>query len=244
MKLDILALAAHPDDTELSCSGTLALHAKRGYKTGIVDFTRGELGTRGTPELRMQEAEAAKEILGLSFRHNLGFRDGYFGQSDAELHAVISAIRYAQPEIVLCNAPSDRHPDHGNGAALAVRACFLAGLAKIETTWGGKPQAPWRPKQVFHYIQDQHIKPDFVVDITEAWETKLASIRAYSSQFYSPGQDGPTTYISTPDFWQFQEARAREMGHGVGALFAEGFIKTRQILVDDLLHLIPQTSLV
>lgn len=244
MKLDILALAAHPDDAELSCSGTLALHATKGYKTGIVDFTRGELGTRGTPELRKDEAANAAKVLELSFRHNLELRDGFFGQSDEELKAVIAAIRHTRPTIVLCNAIKDRHPDHGNGAALAVRACFLSGLAKIETTWEGQPQEPWRPQQVFHYIQDQFMVPDFVVDISPVWDKKVNSIKAYSSQFYSAEMTGPTTYISTPEFWDFVEARAIEFAHGIGAKYAEGFVKSRQVVLSDLMSLVPGTTLI
>lgn len=244
MKLDILAIAAHPDDAELSCSGTLALHAQMGYRTGIADLTRGELGTRGTPESRDAEAADAARILGLSWRGNLRLQDGFFGESKEELIRVIEVIRFTQPEVVLCNAPQDRHPDHGNGAALAVRACFLAGLSKIQTFMNGVEQVAWRPKQVFHFIQDQHLKPDFVVDITKQWDIKIASIKAYKTQFYDPAMTGPQTYISTPDFWKFIEARGLEMAHGTGARYAEGFIKSKQILVPNLMDLAPKTTLV
>ncbi len=244
MKLDILALASHPDDAEMSCSGTLALHAQMGYRTGIVDFTRGELGTRGTPELRDAEAAEAAKILGLTWRGNLGLPDGFVGTTPDQVIKVIEVLRFAQPEVVLCNAPSDRHPDHGSGAELAIRACFMAGLAKIETHWEGQKQQVWRPKQVFHYIQDQLIKPDFVIDITNHWDTKLASIKAFKSQFYDSSNEGPETYISTPEFWRFLGSRAMEYGHGTGAQYAEGFIKTRQMLVTNLLDLTPKTTLV
>ena len=228
MKLDILAFAAHPDDAELSCGGTLAKHAALGKKAGIVDLTRGELGTRGTPELRAREAEEAAEILGLSVRENLGLSDGFFEESEDSMKRIIEIVRRFQPEIVLANAVHDRHPDHGRGGVLASRACFLAGLEKIKTSSAdGKTQNAWRPKAVYRYIQDRFIKPDFVIDVSDVWDIKMKAIRAFSSQFHSPDSREPITYISTPEFLYFLEARAREMGHPAGFEYGEGFICER-----------------
>jgi N-acetylglucosamine malate deacetylase 1 len=199
-KLDILAIAAHPDDAELSCSGTLLKMAALGKSIGILDLTRGELGTRGTPEIRAQESAAASQVLGLSVRVNLGFQDGFFRNDEAHQRGIIQVIRRFRPEVLLINAPYDRHPDHGKGSELARDAAFLAGLRRIETTFEGQGQAPWRPAKVWKYIQDQLILPSFVVDITPYMEGKLDSIRAYSSQFYNPESDEPETYISSPNF--------------------------------------------
>lgn len=237
MKLDLLAIAAHPDDAEISCSGTLMHHIAKGYKVGILDLTRGEMGTRGTPELRALESQHSAEILGLHVRDNVGLADCFFQNDPATQLKLIAQIRRFRPEIVLCNAPEDRHPDHGKGGAFAVDSCFYAGLAKIETTWDGEPQAAWRPKHVYHYIQDRFLVPDFVVDITPYWERKRAALKAYKSQFYDPASAEPQTYISTEGFWQFMEGRAREMGHYISASFGEGFIKTKMIGVDDLFGL-------
>jgi bacillithiol biosynthesis deacetylase BshB1 len=218
MKLDILVLAAHPDDAELAVAGTIVSAIAQGKKVGIVDFTRGELGTRGTPEIRLAESAAASEILGIHARENLELADGFFQNNRESQLKLIQAIRKYQPDIVLANALEDRHPDHGKGAQLAIDACFLSGLRKIESGL-----APWRPKHVYHYIQDRYLKPDFVVDISAHWETKEAAIRAFKSQFFDPNSSEPASYISSPDFLAFIEARAQEMGHKIGVKYGEGF---------------------
>lgn len=234
MKLDILVMAAHPDDAELACSGTIRKQLALGKKVGIVDFTRGELGTRGTPEIRIAESAAATEILGIQVRENIGLADGFFVNDQASQLKLIEVIRAYQPDIILANALEDRHPDHGKGAQLAIDACFLSGLRKIETLRNGKIQTEWRPKQVFHYIQDRYLEPDFVVDITEHWPTKEAAIRAFRSQFFDPNSSEPASYISSPEFLHFIEARAREMGHKIGVTYGEGFQTQKTIAIQDL----------
>ena len=234
MKLDILVMAAHPDDAELACSGTIRKHLALGKKIGIVDLTRGELGTRGTPEIRLAESAAATEILGIQVRENLGLADGFFVNDAASQLKLIEVIRAYQPDIVLANALEDRHPDHGKGAQLAIDACFLSGLRKIETERNGQKQAEWRPKQVFHYIQDRYLEPDFVIDITEHWDAKEAAIRAFRSQFFDPNSNEPASYISSPEFLNFIEARAREMGHKIGVTYGEGFQTQKTIAIQDL----------
>jgi bacillithiol biosynthesis deacetylase BshB1 len=219
MKLDILVMAAHPDDAELSCAGTILKHIAAGKKVGIVDFTRGELGTRGTPEIRLQESADATKILGLQARENLGIRDGFFRNDEETQLKLIEVIRKYQPDIVLANALEDRHPDHGKGAQLAIDACFLSGLRQIKT--GDLPA--WRPAQVYHYIQDRYLEPDFVVDISSQWDRKEAAIRAFKSQFFDPNSAEPASYISSPDFLHFIQARAMEMGHKIGVKYGEGF---------------------
>ena len=219
MKLDILVMAAHPDDAELSCAGTILKHIAAGKKVGIVDFTRGELGTRGTPEIRLQESADATKILGLHARENLGIRDGFFRNDEETQLKLIEVIRKYQPDIVLANALEDRHPDHGKGAQLAIDTCFLSGLRQIKT--GDLPA--WRPAQVYHYIQDRYLEPDFVVDISSQWDQKEAAIRAFKSQFFDPNSAEPASYISSPDFLNFIQARAMEMGHKIGVKYGEGF---------------------
>lgn len=219
MKLDILVMAAHPDDAELSCAGTILKHISAGKKVGIVDFTRGELGTRGTPEIRLQESADATKILGLHARENLGIRDGFFRNDEETQLKLIEVIRKYQPDIVLANALEDRHPDHGKGAQLAIDACFLSGLRQIKT--GNLPA--WRPAQIYHYIQDRYLEPDFVVDISANWDQKEAAIRAFKSQFFDPNSAEPASYISSPDFLNFIQARAMEMGHKIGVKYGEGF---------------------
>lgn len=238
MKLDILVFAAHPDDAELTCSGTIMAHIAQGKKVGIVDFTRGELGTRGNAETRRAEAEASSKIMGLHVRENVGFADGFFTNDEYHQRELIRMIRRYQPDIVLANAVEDRHPDHGKGAQLATDACFLAGLRKIETSDNGQPQKAWRPKVVYHYIQDRYIKPDFVVDISEFWPRKLEAIKAFKTQFASNDNSEPQTYISTPEFLTFIEARATELGHQVGVRYGEGFTKEKTIGVKSLYDLI------
>lgn len=239
MKLDILAFAAHPDDTELSCSGTLASHIAKGYKVGVVDLTQGEMGTRGTVELRKKEAAASAQILGLSVRENLEMPDALFEINNENKLKVIRSIRKYQPRIVLANAITDRHPDHGKAAQLVKEAQFMAGLRKIETKdETGNSQDPWRPEVVYHYIQSLFIEPDFMVDVSDHWETKMEAIRAFKSQFYDPNSDEPDTYISSPDFLKMIESRAREFGHSIGVKYAEGFLRTRHTGVADLFDLL------
>ncbi len=228
MKLDILVLAAHPDDAELGCGGTIAKHTSLGDRVGIIDFTKGELGTRGTSESRQQEATDSAKILGVSVRENLHLKDGFF-QNDYESQLILlRAIRKYQPRIILANAVYDRHIDHGKGASLAYDASFLAGLLKIETyDEEGKKQPAWRPDAVYHYIQSQFIKPDFVVDISGHWETKMKSVRAFKTQFFNPDSPEPETYISKPGFLKMLEARAIEYGHAIGSTYGEGFTVRR-----------------
>ncbi len=238
MKLDILVLAAHPDDAELGCGGTIAKHTKRGDKVGIIDFTRGELGTRGTPEVREREANESAKILGVSIRENLRLPDGFFRNDRDSQLTVLRAIRRYQPRIIVANAVHDRHVDHGNGATLAYDASFLSGLAKIETfDEDGSKQAPWRPEAVYHYVQSQFITPDFVVDISGEWETKMRAVHAFRSQFHNPDSKEPETYISKPGFLKMLEARAVEYGHAIGVTYAEGFTTRRFLGVDSLFNL-------
>jgi bacillithiol biosynthesis deacetylase BshB1 len=236
IKLDILVMAAHPDDAELSCSGTILSYIAQGKKVGIVDFTRGEMGTRGTPEIRLQESNDATKILGLHARENLGLADGFFQNDQASQLILMEVIRRYRPEIVLANALEDRHPDHGKGAKLAIDACFLAGLRMINTidSHSKSEQAAWRPKHVYHYIQDRYLEPDFVIDITEHWETKEQSIRAFKSQFFDPNSIEPNSYISSPDFLSFIQARAQEMGHKIGVKYGEGFQSQKTMQVTNL----------
>ena len=237
MKLDILVIAAHPDDAELACSGTIAAQIAKGYKVGILDLTKGEMGTRGTPEIRMQESEESSKILGIAVRENIGFKDIFFKDDDHHRLEIIKIIRKYQPEIVLANAVTDRHPDHGKGGAVASNACFMSGLRKIETTLEGISQDPWRPKYVYHYIQNNYIKPDFVVDITDFWETKIESIKAFKSQFYDPSNKEPASFISSAEFLDFIEARSRELGHSIMVKYGEGFTVERTLGITDLFDL-------
>ncbi|RAV98030.1 bacillithiol biosynthesis deacetylase BshB1 [Pseudochryseolinea flava] len=239
MKLDILVLAAHPDDVELGAGGTIAKHVALGYKVGIIDFTKGELGTRGTPELRSQEAAAAAKILGVSVRENLGLADGFFQNDPSSQMPVIKMIRKYQPSIVIGNAITDRHIDHGKGASLAYDASFLSGLVKIETKDDeGNAQQAWRPKVVYHYIQSHYIVPDLVVDISAHFETKMNSIKAFKSQFFDPSSKEPQTYISNPAFMKMVEGRAQELGHSIGVEYGEGFTVRRVPGVNSLFDLI------
>ncbi|MBL4703282.1 MAG: bacillithiol biosynthesis deacetylase BshB1 [Flavobacteriales bacterium] len=237
-KLDILAIAAHPDDAELSCAGTLIKHKSQGKKVGILDLTLGELGSRGSAEIRQIEAAASAEILGLDARVMLDLGDGFFEINEASLKEVITHIRRFKPEIVLCNATSDRHPDHGRGSELASRACFLSGLVKVETIFDGELQEKWRPKAVYHYIQDRHIDPDIVIDVSNEWEQKLDSIRAFSSQFFDPDSDQPETPISSKGFWDYISARGNYFGRNINVEYGEGYTVERAIGVDDLTTLI------
>lgn len=236
MKLDILAFGAHPDDVELSAGGTLAKHVSLGHKVGIIDLTPSQLSTRGTVENRAKEAEEARAALGVHVRENLGLQDGFFKIDDPTLLKVVQVIRKYRPEIVIANAPEDRHPDHGKGASLVKQANFLAGLVKIETELDGKPQEPWRGKQLFHYIQFKHLEPDFIVDIRGFADQKKRSLEAYSSQFYDPNSKEPATLISSKGFSDMITARNAVFG-GMAAIFeGEGFISELRVAVDNLFH--------
>jgi N-acetylglucosamine malate deacetylase 1 len=234
MKLDILAFGAHPDDVELGCGGTIAKEISLGKKVGIVDLTRGELGTRGSKEIRDQEAAAAAKILGISVRENLNMRDGFFVNDENHQLKVIEMIRKYQPEIVICNAIEDRHIDHSKGSDLVSNACFLSGLIKIETFLEGKKQEYWRPKLVYHYIQWKNIKPDFVVDVTGFNEKRVAAILAYGSQFYNPNSTEPETVIASKNFLESLNYRLQDFGRLIGTDFAEGFTVERCLAVNSL----------
>jgi bacillithiol biosynthesis deacetylase BshB1 len=238
MKLDILAFGAHPDDVELGCAGTILKEIALGKKVGIIDLTRGELGTRGSADLRDEEAATSAQILGVSVRENLRFRDGFFANDEAHQLEVIKMIRKYQPEIVLCNAINDRHIDHAKGSQLVSDACFLSGLRKIETQLDGQAQQAWRPKLVYHYIQWNDIKPDFVVDITGYTDKKVDSILAYKSQFHDPNSNEPESPITSKNFLESLNYRTQDLGRLVGVEHAEGFTVERYLAVNSLDHLI------
>ncbi|HCR49166.1 MAG TPA: bacillithiol biosynthesis deacetylase BshB1 [Bacteroidetes bacterium] len=231
MKLDVLAFAAHPDDIELSCGGTVCLLVKQGYRVGVVDFTRGELGSRGTPELRALEAAEASRVMGIHARENLGIPDGHIENTPENRRKVIEVLRRYRPHLVLVNAPKDRHPDHPNAAVLSLEAIFYAGLRKIAThEKDGTEQAPWRPSHVLHYFQSvmEDMEPTLVVDVTEVWDQRVSAMQAFRSQFwsksYNPATDEPETFISSPAFMEWLEARARTFGYRIGAKYAEPFL--------------------
>jgi N-acetylglucosamine malate deacetylase 1 len=223
-KLHILAIAAHPDDLELGCAGTLIKHARAGQAVGIIDLTEGELSTRGTVETRYEEARRAGEIMGLKVRENAQMADGFFRNDEAHQRKLITYIRHYRPEIVIANALSDRHPDHGKGGRLIADACFLSGLTKIETERDGVKQKAWRPKRVFHMIQDRPMVPTFIVDITDAFEQKMEAIKAYQSQFHNPDSDEPLTYIATGKFLEELAGRDAIMGKRIGVRYGEAFV--------------------
>lgn len=238
IKLDILAMAAHPDDVELSCAGTLMIHARQGKTVGIVDLTEGELGTRGTFQTRQEEAAAAAGVIGVAVRDNLGLPDGFFENKKEHQLSVIRAIRKYRPDIILANAPEDRHPDHGRAAQLIFESCFLAGLIKVETELDGQKQQPWRPKQVFHFIQDTYLDPDFIVDITEVVDQKKEAIRCFKTQFLAPQQETLQTYISSQAFFDSIFHRSAMWGKMIGVAHGEGFISPKKLGVrsfDDLI---------
>lgn len=237
MHVDILAIGAHPDDVELSCAGTLLAHVDRGDTVGILDLTRGELGTRGSAALRDEEAAASAERMGASFRENLDLGDGRFDNSHESRLRIIEVIRALTPKLVLANALTDRHPDHGRAAKLIADACFLSGLRKIETQRDGEPQEAHRPAQLLHYIQDYHQHPDFVFDVTATMERKIECVKAFASQFHDPDSDEPQTPLSGEEFFPFLYARAREFGRPAGYTFGEGFQKSRVFGVSSLLAL-------
>lgn len=241
MKLFVLAFGVHPDDVELSCSGTLINELKKGNSAGVIDLTAGELGTRGSAAIRAAEAEAAANIMGLSIRENLGMRDGFFRNDEAHQLSVIQAIRKYQPEVLLANVLDDRHPDHGRAGKLVAESAFLSGLSKIETVdEHGQPQQRWRPKQVLHYIQDRDHEPNLIVDISDSFEQRMEAIKAYSTQFHTgpEGEKGVQTYISSPDFLDAIVARCRLMGKRIGVKYGEGFISTKSIGIGQLNNLI------
>lgn len=236
MKLDILAFGVHPDDVELGCSGTILAAIAEGKKVGVIDLTPGELGTRGTAETRKTEAANAATIMGVQVRENLGMADGFFQQDETNVRKIIEVVRKYQPEIILCNAPEDRHPDHGRSAKLVADAAFLSGLRKIVTTMSGNAQKEWRPSYVFHYIQDRFIQPSFVMDISAHMEKKIEAVLAYCTQFFHPDTtiDEPQTYISSPQFLETVKARAMMLGKRIGVQYAEGFISEKVLGVTTL----------
>lgn len=238
MKLDILAIGAHPDDVELGCAATIAKEISLGKKVGILDLTRGELGTRGSAEIRDNEATAAAKILGVSIRENLAFADGFFANNKEHQLEVIKMIRKYQPDIVLCNAVDDRHIDHAKGSNLVSDSCFLSGLRKVETNLNGADQKEWRPKYVYHYIQWKNLPPDFVVDVSGFIEKKMEAVQAYSSQFYDPNSNEPVSPISNKNFLDSIRYRAQDLGRLIGVDAAEGFTTERYAAVNQLGDLI------
>jgi len=238
IKLDILAFGAHPDDVELGCGGTIAKEIANGKKVGIVDLTRGELGTRGTPELRIKESENASKTIGVEIRENLGFKDGFFKNDESHQLEIIKIIRKFKPNIVLCNAKDDRHIDHPKGADLVVDSCFLSGLKKVKTDLEGKKQDSWRPNNVYHYIQWKNTSPDFLVDISGFEDVKMNAVKCYSSQFYDPSSKEPETLISKKNFLDTIYNRSLDFGRLIGVDHAEGFTTNKAIGVDSINDLI------
>lgn len=241
-KLDLLAFGVHPDDVELGCSGTILATVAEGKKVGIIDLTKGELGTRGSVETRKEEAAAAAKVLKSTIRENLGMADGFFQNDETNQRKVIEVIRKYRPEIVLCNSIEDRHPDHGRSAQLVEEAAFLSGLRKIETFSGDEKQQEWRPKYVFHYIQDRFLQPDFVFDISDFIEDKMKSVLCYKTQFYNPELGEPETYISSPEFFDSIKARAMMLGKRIGVKYAEGYISRKMIGINTFDSLIQHTT--
>lgn len=230
MKLDILAIGAHPDDVELGCSGTLIGEIRKGKKAGIVDLTQGELGTRGTIETRYQEAADAARIMGLSVRENLKMRDGFFRNDEEHQLQLIRVLRKYRPEIVIGNILEDRHPDHGKAGWLIYDACFLSGLRQVKTTGDdGSEQEKWRPRMLLHYIQDRFFEPDIILDVSDVWEQRMEAIRAYRTQFHDPSSQEPQTYLSSPEFMEALTARARLLGKRIGVKYGEGFLSKKSI---------------
>jgi bacillithiol biosynthesis deacetylase BshB1 len=236
--IDILCITAHPDDVEISMAGTVLRHTAKGHSVGLVELTAGELGTRGTPELRAQEAEAARQVLGASFRYQLGMADGFFRADEQSLLKVVASIRRHRPRVLLTNAVRDRHPDHGRAAALVAEASFLSGLRRIDTIEeDGAAQQPWRPTTVLHAMQDHWVEPDLIVDITGYWERKQQALACFASQFHDPRSSEPQSPIANPDFMPFLEGRHRQLGRLIGTRYAEGFTAARPPGVGDLLDL-------
>ncbi len=244
MKLDVLAFGVHPDDIELSCAGTLLVEKKKGRKVGIIDLTQGELGTRGNADTRREEAAKSATILGVDFRENLEMADGFFKNDEENQRKIIQALRKYRPEIIICNVPEDRHPDHGRSAELVNDAAFLSGLRKIKTTDGDKEQHEWRPKYVFNYIQDTYINPDFVIDISEVIDKKVEAIEAFTTQFYTgeKNDEEPQTYISSPGFLESVINRSKMFGKMIGVKHAEGFISKKMIGINSFDALIKKST--
>lgn len=243
MKLDLLAIGAHPDDVELGCSGVIIKEVKRGKKVGIVDLTEGELGSRGTVESRYTEAADAARIMGVHVRENLKMRDGFFQNDEVNQLKLIQVLRKYRPEIVIGNILDDRHPDHGRGGSLIYDSCFLSGLRQIKTVGeNGQEQEKWRPKYLLHYLQDRFYEPDLIVDISDVWEQRLEAIKAFKTQFYNPESEEPQTYISSPEFLESIISRARLLGKRIGVQFAEGFISKKNIGISNLDALVLQET--
>lgn len=238
MKLDILAIGAHPDDVELGCGATIAKEISLGKKVGILDLTRGELGTRGSAEIRDKEAMVSAKILGVAIRENLAFADGFFVNDKKHQLEIIKILRKYQPEIILCNAVEDRHIDHQKGSNLVSNSCFLSGLRKIETKINGESQTVWRPKHVYHYIQWKNIEPDFVVEVNDFLKVKIDAVKSYGSQFYDPNSKEPTSPIATKNFFDSITYRAQDLGRIIGVEYAEGFTTERYVAVKNLDDLI------
>lgn len=235
MKLDTLAIGAHPDDVELGCSGTLINEIRQGKKVGILDLTQGELGTRGTVETRYAEAAEAAKIMGIHVRENLKMRDGFFRNDEAHQLELVKALRKYRPEIVIGNILEDRHPDHGRAGWLIYDACFLSGLRQVKTSDDeGKEQEKWRPKMLLHYIQDRFYEPDIITDVTEVWEQRMQAIRAYKTQFYDPASTEPASYLSNPEFIEALASRARLLGKRIGVKYGEGFLSKKSIGIRQL----------
>jgi len=234
MKIDILAIGAHPDDVELGCSGTIAKEIANNKKVGILDLTKGELGTRGSAEIREKEANDAAKVLNVAFRENLNFKDGFFKNDEEHQLKLIQVIRKYRPDIILCNAIDDRHIDHPRGAKLVIDSCFLSGLKKIVTEYNNKEQEPWRPLNIYHYIQWKNLKPDFVVDISNFFEIKIKAVKSFKSQFYNEKEPVHNTPISTKNFLDSIEYRARDLGRLTNVDYAEGFISARLPLIDSI----------
>lgn len=235
--VDLLCITAHPDDVEIGCAGTVLKHVAAGHRVGLVELTAGELGTRGTPEIRKQEAEAGRQVLGADFRYQLGLADGFFRADESSLRRVITAIRAHRPRVLITNAIRDRHPDHGRGAALVAEAAFLSGLRRIVTEADGAPQDVWRPTTVLHLIQDRWIDPHVVVDISAYWPKKLEALKCFKSQFHDPDSTEPVSPISVPEFLPTLEGRARDMGRIIGVPYGEGFTCARPPGIHDLTSL-------
>ena len=243
MKIDVLAFGVHPDDVELGCAGVLISEKKNGKKIGIVDLTQGELGTRGNAHTRKEEATAASAILNIDARENLMMEDGFFENNETNKRKIITVLRKYKPEIIFCNAPEDRHPDHGRSAALVEDAAFLSGLSKIETFLDNELQTAWRPKFVFNFIQDRYLKPDFVIDISDQMDKKIESVKAYKTQFFNAeNQGGPQTYISSPEFLESVYSRAAMFGKMIGVKYAEGFLSKKMIGFNSLDALVRKTT--
>jgi bacillithiol biosynthesis deacetylase BshB1 len=236
MKLDVLVIGVHPDDAEMCAGGTILSHVDHGHAVGMIDLTYGELGTRGSGAIREQEAEEAARILGVEFRENMGFRDGFFKNDEAHQRSIIQKIRQYQPEVILTNAPKDRHPDHGRAGQLTKEAAFYAGLRKVETYLNDQPQAPWRPHMVYHFIQYYYLQPELVVDINAYADKKMEAIKAYRSQFFQEATNDPDTILSKPGFIEMLMSRWREMGSSAHIELGEGFVSDRKLALDHLLQ--------